>query len=151
MRWLVCAAMLVLAGCVTYSTRDDDDVADDDSAGDDDSAAPTTGVEVQPPDVLDFGTVEECTSHTGEIVILNHGPDSESVQVEADQLLSEGFVLGTFQPQFTLESGEEYVLVIGLSPGPGGAGDLEAHLHVITVSSWFDVTVRAQVVAGDEC
>ena len=151
MRWLYCAAMLALTGCVTYSTHDDDDVADDDSAGDDDSAAPTTGIEVQPAEQLDFGTVEECTSHTAELVILNHGPDSESMDVDADELLVAGFTVSNLVPDLTLGPGEEHVLTILLSPGPGGAGERSAHVHIITVSRWFDVLVTAEVVAGDEC
>jgi len=153
MRWIPCAVVLAMMGCVTYSTADDDVTADDDSgsAGDDDSAVSPTGVEVQPPERLDFGTVEECTSHTGEIVILNHGPDSESVDVEADDLLAAGFTVEGLQPQLDLVAGEQHVLTIGLAPGPGGAGEREGHVHVVTVSRWFDVLVVAEVVTGDEC
>ena len=148
--WVLLVGLLWLAGCMSYGIEDDD-ASDDDSAADDDDSADVTGVQVDPPDLLDFGTIEECTEHSAEITITNHGPDTESMTVDADALLTQGFAVLDLVPELTLEPGEEQVMTVGCSPGPGGAGLREGSLHVVTDSRWFEVVVRAEVVAGEEC
>ena len=148
--WVLLAVLLGLAGCMSYTVADDDDADDDSAAGDDDSAD-VPGIQVDPADLLDFGVIEECTEHSGQITIVNHGPDVEQVTVDADDLFLVGFAVSDFLPEVTLDVGEEHVMTVHCSPGPGGAGIREASIHVITDSAWYEIAIRAEVVAGGEC
>jgi len=117
---------------------------------DDEDAIPT-GIEVQPPDQVDFGTIHECTEHQQDLLIINHGPDTEEVTIDADSLLYQGFLIGTFQPDVTLDAGDEYLLVIKASPGAGGAGVREAAMRITTLDRIIEIQVKAEVVAGEYC
>ena len=110
-----------------------------------------TGIEVVPPDVVDFGTITECTEHHDELTVINHGPDTEDIGVNADALFYQGFAVTNFLPDVTLDPGDEYSMAIGVSPGPGGAGIREAYIDIVTDERWMQILVRAEVVAGDEC
>jgi len=125
----------LLAGC---PTEDGEEAVD-------------TGIECVPADVVDFGTITECTEHYGDLTVINHGPDSEEISVNVDALFYQGFAVTNFLPDVTLDPGDEYSMAIGVSPGPGGAGTREAYIDIVTDERWIQILVRAEVVAGDEC
>jgi len=126
---------LIIAGC---------------PAADDEDSDPT-GIEVQPPDEVDFGTIYECTEHQEDLLIINHGPDTEDVTVDADSLLYQGFLIGTFQPDISLDAGDEYLLVIKATPREGGEGVREAMMQITTLDRIIEILVKAEVVPGDHC
>ena len=118
----------------------------------DDEDGDPTGIEVQPADEVDFGTIHECTEHQEDLLIINHGPDdTEEISIDADSLLYQGFLIGTFQPDITLDPGDEYLLVIKASPGAGGAGVREAMMQITTMDRIIEIIVKAEVVEGDFC
>jgi len=128
----------VLAGCPT----DGDD-------------PPPTGIEVVPPETVDFGTVYECTSAHQELKIINHGPDTEDISVDVDGLIFAHMVVNNFLPEMTLEPGDEYSMAIGVSPGDGGAaidgGIWDGSAFITTQDRIIEIIVMAEIVVGNEC
>lgn len=116
---------------------------------------PPTGIEVIPPEHVDFGTIYECTEHFAEVKIINHGPDSESLTVDVDTLIAAHMVINNFLPEMTLEPGDEYSLAIGVSPGVGGAaidgGLWDGSIFINTEDRAIVIKVEVEVVAGSEC
>ncbi len=116
---------------------------------------PPTGIEVVPPEILDFGTVYECTEHHDEIRIINHGPDTEDVSLDVDGILFAHMVVVGFTPDVTLEEGDEYAIAIGVSPGAGGAavdgGMWDGSAFITTQDRIIEIKVRAEIVEGNEC
>jgi hypothetical protein len=137
---------LLLPACVSYYVPDDDDSAED--VGDDDTAP--AGIEVEPAEVLDFGTVEECTEHSGTIGITNHGPGLVTVTVDVDELLVAGFIVEA-PPELTIEEGKTISFDVGFFPGPSSVGSYAGAVHLTTAAQWVQVTVTGEVVAGDSC
>ncbi len=144
--WVLLAGLLMPA-CVSYYVPTDDDSADD--PGDDDDTAPM-GIVVDPAELLDFGTVEECTEHTGTIGITNEGPDLVTVTLDVAALLEAGFLVDV-PATYTIEGGKTISFDVGFQPGPASAGSYEAAAHFTTPSQWVQVTVTAEVVAGEAC
>lgn len=110
-----------------------------------------TGIVVDPPETLDFGTVYECTEHHDEVLITNYGPDDTDVTVEIDQLTAQGFVVPNFSAQTTLEADDDYALAIGLGPPEGTAEVKDALLFIYTSDRSINIRVTAEVIEGDEC
>ena len=110
-----------------------------------------TGIVVDPPETLDFGTVYECTEHHEEVLITNYGPDDEDVTVEIDQLTAQGFVVPNFSAQTTLEAGDDEALAIGIGPPEGSAEVKDATLFIYTPGRSINIRVTAEVIEGDEC
>ncbi len=110
-----------------------------------------TGIEVQPPDTLDFGTLYECDEATDEIVIINHGPDIETVGIDVDSIIDKGYAVTGFTPEVTLEPGDEASIPIKVAPGPGGAGTREGYVFIDTNDRAIYILVTVEVVAGDLC
>ncbi len=117
----------------------------------DDDEEVLTGIEVDPPDKVDFGTIYECTEHHANLTVINHGPDDEDISVDVDSLFYAGYAVTNYLPDMTLEDGDEYALAIGVSPGPGGAGTREAYLYIVTLDRWIEILITAEVIAGDYC
>ncbi len=115
-----------------------------------DDQAPPEGIEVEPPEILDFGTIFECTEHSGAVTITNHGPDDQHVVIDYDSLIVEGFVLSSIQPELDLEAGDVYEIAIRVAPGEGGAGEREARLFIYADRA-ITIMVMADIVPGDEC
>jgi hypothetical protein len=132
---VVALAALVLPGCEPADVEDEI----------------LTGIEVDPPDKVDFGTIYECNEHHEELLVINHGPDDEDISVDVDALFYEGYAVTNYLPDMTLEAGDDYGLAIGVSPGPGGAGMREAYLYIVTTDRWIEILIAAEVVAGDDC
>lgn len=134
-RWMMIASLgLALAGC----PEDGEEPVE-------------TGIEVQPPDVLDFGTIYECTDATDEIVVINHGPDIETVSVDVDSIIDKGYAVTGFKPEVTLEPGDEHSIPIKVAPGPGGAGTREGYVFLDTNDRAIYILVTVEVIAGDAC
>jgi hypothetical protein len=116
---------------------------------------PPTGIEVVPPEAVEFGTVYECTSHHEEVKIINHGPDTEDISVDVDSLIYAHMVINNFLPELTLEPGDEYSLAIGVSPGAGGAaidgGLWDGSIFITTQDRAIEIKVSAEIVVGSEC
>lgn len=143
---LLVVGTLCLLGCGPQPLASDDDDDDDD---DDDSQ--TEGIEAQPPALLDFGTIYECTQHSQDLLIINHGPDDEDITIDVNSLIADGFIVNGFLPSMTLSAGDEFSMTIGLSSGPGGAGPRDASIFITTQAYTIKIAVTAEVVAGDEC
>jgi hypothetical protein len=135
---------LCLLGCGPQTPASDDDDDDDDDSQ-------TEGIEAQPPALLDFGTIYECTQHSQDLLIINHGPDDEYITIDVDSLVMNGFVVNGFLPSMTLSAGDEFSMSIGLSPGLGGAGPRDGSIIITTQDHVIEIAVTAEVVAGDEC
>jgi hypothetical protein len=110
-----------------------------------------TGIEVQPPDTLDFGTLYECDDATDQILIINHGPDVETVSIDVDSIIDTGYAVTGFTPEATLDPGDEHSIPIKVAPGPGGAGTREGYVFLDTNDRAIYILVTVEVVAGDLC
>ena len=110
-----------------------------------------TGVVVDPPETLDFGTVYECTEHHDEVLITNYGPDDVDVSLEIHQLIAEGFVVPNFSAETTLEAGDDYALAVGMGPPEGTAELKDAILLISTPDRSIQIRVIAEVIEGNEC
>jgi hypothetical protein len=131
--WLLIAA-LFLVGC----PEEGEDPVD-------------TGIEIQPPDTLDFGTLYECDDATNQILIINHGPDIETVSIDVDSIIDKGYAVTGFMPEVTLEPGDDHSIPIKVAPGPGGAGTRAGYVFIDTNSRAIQILVTVEVVAGDLC
>ncbi len=109
-----------------------------------------TGVVVDPPETLDFGTVYECTDTLEEILITNYGPDDVDLSFSVDQLIAEGFLVSSFS-DMTLEAEDEHGMGIRLAPESGHSGLKEATLFITAGSRSIQIRVIAEVVEGDQC
>ena len=132
--FLLVAVPLVLAGC---PPEDEEELP--------------TGIEVVPPDVLDFGTLYECDNATQEIRVINHGPDIEDVSIDVDSIIDQGYAVTGFLPNVTLEPGDEHSLPIKVAPGPGGAGTREGYVFIDTHDRAIYILVSVEVIPGDLC
>ena len=109
-----------------------------------------TGVVVDPPETLDFGTVSECTEWLEEIIITNYGPDDVDLSFDVNQLIAEHFLVSSFS-DMTLEAEDEHSMGVRLAPEQGHAGLKEANLYITAGTRSIQIRVIAEVVEGDEC
>jgi len=110
-----------------------------------------TGIVVDPPETLDFGTVYECTEAHEEVLITNYGPDDADISLEIHTLLAEGFAVLSNSEDTTLEADDEYPIAIGLGPPEDTAEEKSATLLIYAPDRSIQIHVIAEVIVGDEC